>query len=510
MRLPPRLGLISVLLNAGAFADNILNACSALSDSLGDRVAYPNSTTYTTCMSYWSARQSTQRPACLVTPATASEVALVLTTLISASAPFTVRAGGHTAHANGSNTDYGVTVDLALLRTLRLHDDDNDDDGTIVSVGAGLRWGDVSAALDPRGLAVLGGRVADVGVAGLLLGGGFSYFSGRHGWACDNVRGFEVVLASGEIVHASAEQHQDLFRALKGGGGSSFGVVTRFDLATIRQGDLWTRTVVFAGQAKEAIAESATALITRGIEDDPDAHAYFVRTHQPSSGGFINLASFFHATPPPALNASTYATPPAFEPFDAIPGALSNISMVANLTTVSRSVSIPYGQRQAWSNIAFAAGSPTVITELLSLWEDAILKIVPQAAARGATYSPFAIYQAISSSHLRASQERGGNSMGLSPDDGPMVMMHFLTAWDDEALDEAVLQSTRELVRAAEGETRRRGASRRFVYMNYGGEWQHVLQRYGPKNYLELLQTSLRYDPQRDLQRLWRGYFKLY
>ncbi|KAM3558861.1 hypothetical protein ARSEF4850_004408 [Beauveria asiatica] len=117
MRLPPRLGLISVLLSAGVFADNILNACSALSDSLGDRVAYPNSTTYTTCMSYWSARQSTQRPACLVTPATADEVALVLTTLIRASAPFTVRAGGHTAHANGSNTDDGVTVDLALLRT---------------------------------------------------------------------------------------------------------------------------------------------------------------------------------------------------------------------------------------------------------------------------------------------------------------------------------------------------------------------------------------------------------
>ncbi|KGQ09639.1 6-hydroxy-D-nicotine oxidase [Beauveria bassiana D1-5] len=486
MRLPPRLGLISVLLNAGVFANNILNACSALSDSLGDRVAYPNSTTYTTCMSYWSARQSTQRPACLITPATASEVALVLTTLISASAPFTVRAGGHTAHANGSNTDYGVTIDLALLRTLRLHDDDDDDDGTIVSVGAGLRWGDVSAALDPRGLAVLGGRPAPR-------------------------RRLLVVLASGEIVHASAEQHQDLFRALKGGGGSSFGVVTRFDLATIRQGDLWTRTVVFAGgQAKEAIAEAATALITRGIEDDPDAHAYFVRAHQPSYGGFINLASFFHATPPPALSASTYATPPAFEPFDAIPGALSNISMVANLTTVSRSISTPYGQRQAWSNIAFAAGSPTVITKLLSLWEDAILEIVPQAAARGATYSPFAIYQAISSSHLRASHERGGNSMGLSPGDGPMVMMHFLTAWDDEALDEAVLQSTRELVRGAEEETRRRGASRRFVYMNYGGEWQHVLQRYGPKNYLELLQTSLRYDPQRHLQRLWRGYFKLY
>lgn len=456
-------------------------------------------------MSYWSARQSAQRPDCLITPATAQEVSLVLTTLISHHAPFTFRSGGHTAHDNGSNIDDGVTVDLKLLNTIRLADDKKS-----VAVGAGLRWGDISAVLDPLGLAVLGGRDADVGVAGLLLGGGFSFFSGRHGWACDNVLGMEVVLASGDVVYASPDEHQDLFRALKGGGGSSFGIATRFDLAIIEQGDLWTRTVIFAGQAKEAIANAFTALITKGMNDDPDAHAYFVRTHQPNYGGFINLASFYHATPPPMLNDTTYATPPVFQSFTTIPGALSNTSMVANLTTISKSISTAYGQRQTWSNIAFAAGNANVITELISLWENAVLKIVPQASARGATYSPFVIYQAISSGHLKASQQRGGNSMGLSPEHGPMVMMHFLTGWDDKALDKVILESTRELVRAAEKKTQQLGAHRQFVYMNYGGEWQNVLQRYGPENYIRLLQTSLRYDPWRDLQRLWKGYYKLY
>ncbi|TQV95307.1 FAD binding domain-containing protein [Cordyceps javanica] len=499
-----RFGLVAGLVTAGAFAsDNIHNACSALSDRLGDdRVAYPNSTAYDDGMSYWSARQSAQRPACLVTPATAGEVSLVLTTLIRSDAPFTFRSGGHTAHANGSNTDDGVTVDLARLDAVRLADD-----GASVSVGAGLRWGDVSRALDPLGLAVLGGRDADVGVAGLLLGGGFSFFSGRHGWACDNVLGMEVALASGDVVYASQDRHRDLFWALKGGGGSGFGVVTRFDLATIRQGDLWARTVIFAGQAKEAIAEAATTLITRGMDEDPDAHAYFVRTHQPAYGGFINLASFYHATPPPPPLA---LTPPVFRPFNAIPGALSNTTMVANLTAVSESISTPYGMRQTWSNVAFAAGSPAVIAELLALWEEAVERVVPQAAARGATYSPFAIYQAITTGQLRASQRRGGNAMGLSPETGPMVMMHFLTGWDDESLDEAVLQSTRELVRAADDKTRALGAHRSFIYMNYGGQRQNVLQSYGPENYLRLLQTSLRYDPRRDLQRLWKGYFKFY
>ncbi|KAJ6780618.1 hypothetical protein PWT90_03502 [Aphanocladium album] len=506
MQLPPTLGLVASLLTTSALASgNIYNACSALSGSLSQRVAYPNSSTYDSCMSYWSARQSVQRPDCLITPATAQEVSLVLTTLIRHNSPFTFRSGGHTAHGNGSNIDDGVTVDLKRLNTIRLSDDRRS-----VSVGAGLRWGDISAVLDPLGLAVLGGRDADVGVAGLLLGGGFSYFSGRHGWACDNVLAMEVVLASGEIVNASPSQHQELFRALKGGGGSSFGVVTRFDLAIIEQGDLWTRTVIFAGQAKEAIAAAATALITKGMNNDPDAHAYFVRTHQPNYGGFINIASFFHAKPAAAINGSVYPTPSVFESFNAITGALSNTSMVANITTVSKSISTPYGQRQTWSNVAFAAGSAAVITELISLWEEAVLKIVPQAATRGATYSPFAIYQAIPSGQLEASEQRGGNSMGLSPEQGPMVMMHFLTGWDDKALDDVILQSTKELVHSVERRTQQLNAHRKFVYMNYGGEWQNVLQRYGPDNYIRLLQTSLRYDPQRSLQRLWKGYFKLY
>ncbi|KAJ3494499.1 hypothetical protein NLG97_g4035 [Lecanicillium saksenae] len=506
MRLVPTLGLVTPLLTTSVLANNnISDACSALFDSLSQRVAYPNSSSYDTCMSYWSARQSVQRPNCVVTPATAQEVSVVLTTLIRHNSSFTFRSGGHTPHENGSNIDEGVTVDLKRLNVIQLSDNK-----TSVSVGAGLRWGDISEVLDPHGLAVLGGRDADVGVAGLLLGGGFSYFSGRHGWACDNVLGMEVVLASGTIVYASASQHQELFRALKGGGGSSFGVVTRFDLATIKQGDLWTRTLLFAGQAKEAIAAAATTLITKGMNNDLDAHAYFVRTHQPNYGGFINIASFYHATPPPAINATAYATPPVFQTFDEIPGAFSNTSAVANLTAVSKSIETPYGQRQAWSNVAFSAGSATVITELISLWEEAILKIVAQAAARGATYSPFVIYQAISSGQLKASKERGENAMGLSPDHGPMVMMHFLSGWDDKGLDDLILQSTKELVHVAEVKTQKLCAHRKFVYMNYGGEWQDVLQRYGPGNYARLLQTSLRYDPQRNLQRLWKGYYKLY
>lgn len=80
--------------------------------------------------------------------------------------------------------------------------------------------------------------MADVGISGFLLGGGDSYYSGRYGFGCDNVVNFEVVLPNGTIVDANNATNSDLHKALKGGG-SNFGIVTRFDLKTIPYTDLY-------------------------------------------------------------------------------------------------------------------------------------------------------------------------------------------------------------------------------------------------------------------------------
>jgi FAD/FMN-containing dehydrogenase len=99
----------------------------------------------------------------------------------------------------------------------------------IASLGTGARWGNVYADLEKSGVSVTGGREGVVGVGGLLLGGGISWYTARTGFACDSVVNYEVVLASGEIINANATRNSDLFRALKGGG-SNFGLVTRFDV----------------------------------------------------------------------------------------------------------------------------------------------------------------------------------------------------------------------------------------------------------------------------------------
>jgi FAD/FMN-containing dehydrogenase len=87
-------------------------------------------------------------------------------------------------------------------------------------------------------LGIAGGRFGDVGVPGLLLGGGITWFGSQYGWSMNNVLNYEVVLATGSIVNANAQTNSDLFWALKGGS-SNFGIVTRFDLATFPVTDMY-------------------------------------------------------------------------------------------------------------------------------------------------------------------------------------------------------------------------------------------------------------------------------
>ncbi|KAF3347092.1 Palmitoyltransferase ERF2 [Verticillium dahliae VDG2] len=170
-------------------------ACEALDKALPGRVAYPQTEAYDVSNTFWSNRQSAVRPACFLLPNSTADVSTGLKILTSLRTKFSVKGGGHTPFAGGSNMQGGVTISLEALNDVTVSASRK-----TVSIGPGNRWIDVTRKLDPLGLAVVGGRVAEVGVAGLLLGGGISFLSEQHGWACDNVQTYEVVLATGEIV----------------------------------------------------------------------------------------------------------------------------------------------------------------------------------------------------------------------------------------------------------------------------------------------------------------------
>jgi FAD/FMN-containing dehydrogenase len=123
-------------------------------------------------------------------PETSQDVSEAVSILSSiSSCRFAIKGQSHAPAAGFANINAGVTIDMTGLSSVTVNAD-----YTVASVGAGATWLDVYVYLDPLGLQVAGGRNGAVGVGGLTLGGGISYFAPRVGWACDNVVNFEVRL----------------------------------------------------------------------------------------------------------------------------------------------------------------------------------------------------------------------------------------------------------------------------------------------------------------------------
>src|SRR5437588_1408088 len=143
--------------------------------------------------------------------------------------PVAVRSGGH-SFPGLSVADDAFVVDLGLLKGVRV-----DPEARTARVQAGVLLGELDRETQAFGLAAPSGIVTHTGVAGLTLGGGIGWIMRKHGLSVDKLRRVDLVTADGELVKASADENEDLFWGVRGGGGN-FGIVTEFEFNLVPVG----------------------------------------------------------------------------------------------------------------------------------------------------------------------------------------------------------------------------------------------------------------------------------
>jgi FAD binding domain len=198
-----------------------------------------------------------RRPALIARCAGADDVMQAVNFARKENLLLSVRGTGHNV-AGFAVCDDGLVIDLARMKGITV-----DPQARTFRAEGGCNWGEVNDALQPYGLAATGGFVSVTGVSGLTLGGGLGWLVRKHGLALDNLLSAEVVLADGRLVTASARENDDLFWAIRGGGGN-FGVVTSFEfrahpVATVLAGIVLHPATAAAGAIRRWRDLEATA-----------------------------------------------------------------------------------------------------------------------------------------------------------------------------------------------------------------------------------------------------------
>lgn len=196
-------------------------AIHTLAARLDGELIEPGDETYAEARTVWNAMID-RKPIAIARCSGPADVAAAVDCARENDLPLAVKSGGH--HVSGSAVcDDGIVVDCSRMDEVRI-----DPNEKRAVVGPGTTWGTFDRAAQEFGLATPGGQDPNIGVAGLTLGGGVGWLSRQYGLACDNLLSADVVTAGGTLVHASEDQHPDLFWGLRGGGGA-FGVVTSFE-----------------------------------------------------------------------------------------------------------------------------------------------------------------------------------------------------------------------------------------------------------------------------------------
>lgn len=402
-------------------------------------------------------------PALIVRAAGSADVARTVVFARDAGLELSIRGGGHSMAGHGTN-DGGVVLDLGAMKGLHI-----DPDRRLAWAQAGLTAGEYTAAAAAHGLATPFGDVGSVGIAGLTLGGGIGWLVRKHGLTIDALVSVDIVTADGHLINASEDEHQDLFWAVRGGGGN-FGVVTRFQfklypVSTVLGGALFMPLTRDTLRALVPIASAAPAKLTTISFIMPAPPAPFIPAEfvgQPTLG-----IMFVYDGDPEAGQA-------ALAPFRAVATPFADLAMP-----------MPYSGIYEFTKEASNPGNEITRSAFLETLDDAAVDAI--IAAMADPSSPMSMFQI---RVLGGAMAQVGSSATAFAHRNAPVMVAALAIFEDAATAPVHIEWADALLAAL----RPRAIG---VYSNFIGDegTGRLRDAYPGLTYERLAQVKRRYDP---------------
>ena len=431
------------------------------------QVIRPGDSDYDQARAVWNAAHD-KHPALIVRCSGTADVIKVVEFARSEGLPLAVRGGAHSI-AGFSTCDGGVVLDLSPMKVVRV-----DPQHRRAIAQGGATWADFDHETQAFALAVTGGLVSTTGLGGFTLGGGIGWLLRKHGLTCDNLVSADVVTADGRLVHASAEQHSDLFWALRGGGGN-FGVVTSMEYALHPVGPtVLGGLLFFPGETARDVLLGWRQL-TASMPDE-----------------LTSLVVLTTAPPVPFLPESVHGTPIVAVgamycgPLDV------GEDVVAPLRRLAEPIAdlmgpVPYAAMQQMLDPLWQAGAHNYFTSAMmdGLPDSAVDEIIARWAAKPTPQSEIHIHHA-GGAMARVAQAESAFGQRTAP---------YLLNVIARSVDGVDFDSDATWARDARTALAAYGSD--TMYVNFTGEAgaDKVRASYPPQTYAKLVEVKKRYDP---------------
>jgi FAD/FMN-containing dehydrogenase len=430
----------------------------ALRSQLRGDILTPASREYEIARRLWNGMID-RRPAAIVRCTSSEDVAATVRFAARERLYPAIRAGGHNV-AGLASVDEGLVIDVSPMKRITV-----DPIARTATSETGLTWGEFDAAAQAHGLATTGGINSTTGIAGLTLGGGVGWLMGRCGLSCDTTLAYSLIMADGERLTVSADEHADLFWALKGGGGN-FGVATSITYRLQPVGTVISGMILHPFTRAHDVLCRYRDFVMDGLPDELIIYASAITG--PDGAPLIAIIPAYSG---PNLEEGERLLAPlrAFGP--PVADLVTRMPYVAMQRMFDAAT--PYGVRSYWKS-----------TFLRSLPDDGIDTFVQYAAART---SPRTI---VKLEHAHGAVSRVAPSDTAFPARGHAFALVVLSLWDDAKDDSRNVAWTRDFYSAM------RPWSAALVYVNALGEddGARVREAYGD-NYARLAAVKTKYDP---------------